>query len=294
MARELGLNPRSLIKNIPSPTQQWKLPVKQWIHERYEEKIGKIPVKKCGGTQHFKRSMHTANSPIPLHVYANESASIKNRDNSLQETMTDWQEYIDGLWDDNEPLWLSESSIYREIGEENRRTQQRQKDFRLAAEYVAQAFRQISAVEKVMLFGSVAAPLQKEKSRYRKYRRTGIPMLHECKDVDLAVWVNDSGCLRTLQKARSRALTLLLEEHSVGVAHHQVDVFIMEPGSDRYLGRLCTYNQCPKGKQACRVPGCGSTPLLQQHEDFELNASALTPEKSISPRMNMQSKAWKA
>jgi len=30
MARELGLNPRTLIKNIPSPTQQWKLPVKQW------------------------------------------------------------------------------------------------------------------------------------------------------------------------------------------------------------------------------------------------------------------------
>ncbi len=51
MAKELGLNPRSLIKNIPSPTQQWKLPVKQWIHELYEEKIGKIPVKKCHGTR---------------------------------------------------------------------------------------------------------------------------------------------------------------------------------------------------------------------------------------------------
>ncbi|MHB8126960.1 MAG: hypothetical protein ACYDEJ_15240 [Desulfitobacteriaceae bacterium] len=24
MAREMGLNPRSLIKNIPSPSQQWK------------------------------------------------------------------------------------------------------------------------------------------------------------------------------------------------------------------------------------------------------------------------------
>jgi len=28
MAREMGLNPRSLIKNIPSKTEQWKLPVK--------------------------------------------------------------------------------------------------------------------------------------------------------------------------------------------------------------------------------------------------------------------------
>jgi hypothetical protein len=47
MARELGLNPRTLIKNIPSPTQQWKLPVKQWIQELYEKRTGKIPEKKC-------------------------------------------------------------------------------------------------------------------------------------------------------------------------------------------------------------------------------------------------------
>ncbi len=115
MARELGLNPCSLIKNIPSPTQQWKLPVEQWIHELYEEKIGKIPVKKRRGTQRFKCSTHTATSPVPLHAYADESAPMKNRDNSLQETMTDWQEYVGELWDNNEPLLLYESSIYREI-----------------------------------------------------------------------------------------------------------------------------------------------------------------------------------
>lgn len=27
MAKEMGLNPRSLIKNIPSPSQPWKQPV---------------------------------------------------------------------------------------------------------------------------------------------------------------------------------------------------------------------------------------------------------------------------
>ena len=27
MAREMGLNPKSLIKNIPSPREQWKQPV---------------------------------------------------------------------------------------------------------------------------------------------------------------------------------------------------------------------------------------------------------------------------
>lgn len=49
MARELGLNPHSLINNIPSPTQQWELPVKQWIHELYEMRTGKIPEKECRG-----------------------------------------------------------------------------------------------------------------------------------------------------------------------------------------------------------------------------------------------------
>jgi hypothetical protein len=31
MAKELGLNPRSLIKNIPSPSEQWKAPVEDWV-----------------------------------------------------------------------------------------------------------------------------------------------------------------------------------------------------------------------------------------------------------------------
>ena len=38
MAKEMGLNPKSLIKNIPSPKEQWKQPVKIWIREMYEER----------------------------------------------------------------------------------------------------------------------------------------------------------------------------------------------------------------------------------------------------------------
>lgn len=32
-AKRLGLNPRSLIKNVPSPSEPWKAPVKEWLHE---------------------------------------------------------------------------------------------------------------------------------------------------------------------------------------------------------------------------------------------------------------------
>jgi hypothetical protein len=40
MARELGFRPKSLIKNIPSPSQKWKAPVGDWVRSLYEEKIG--------------------------------------------------------------------------------------------------------------------------------------------------------------------------------------------------------------------------------------------------------------
>lgn len=38
IAKEMGLNPKSLIKNIPNKNEQWKAPVKVWIREMYEER----------------------------------------------------------------------------------------------------------------------------------------------------------------------------------------------------------------------------------------------------------------
>jgi len=38
IAKEMGLNPKSLIKNIPSKSEQWKVPVKEWLHEMYDER----------------------------------------------------------------------------------------------------------------------------------------------------------------------------------------------------------------------------------------------------------------
>jgi hypothetical protein len=42
MAKELGMSPKSLIKNIPSRDQKWKAPVKMRISDLYEKKIGKV------------------------------------------------------------------------------------------------------------------------------------------------------------------------------------------------------------------------------------------------------------
>ncbi|MBI4581758.1 MAG: hypothetical protein HY718_18830 [Planctomycetes bacterium] len=37
MAKTLGMNPRKLIKNIPSKSQPWKAPVHVWIRDLYEK-----------------------------------------------------------------------------------------------------------------------------------------------------------------------------------------------------------------------------------------------------------------
>ena len=38
MAKEMGLNPISLIKNISNKSQQWKAPVHVWIREMYQKR----------------------------------------------------------------------------------------------------------------------------------------------------------------------------------------------------------------------------------------------------------------
>lgn len=45
MVKEMGLNPKSLIKNIPNKKEMWKAPVKDWIHDMYEERQRKAEQK---------------------------------------------------------------------------------------------------------------------------------------------------------------------------------------------------------------------------------------------------------
>ena len=33
----MALNPKSLIENIPSRSEMWKAPVKDWIHDMYDK-----------------------------------------------------------------------------------------------------------------------------------------------------------------------------------------------------------------------------------------------------------------
>jgi predicted nucleotidyltransferase len=151
----------------------------------------------------------------------------------------------------------------------------RHAEFRRAAEAVAAAFAERREVRAIWLFGSVA------RAPRTTITRRDWEMLHHCKDVDLAVWVDRLDDLAGLNAARSQAVSRLFSETGIGVAHHQVDVFLFEPGSDRYLGRLCTFAVCPKGKLECQTPGCGRAPLLKQHHDFNLDSRALAEDRVV-------------
>ena len=45
LAKKLGMNPHSLIKNIPSKSQQWKAPVGEWLREIDEKRQKKAAQK---------------------------------------------------------------------------------------------------------------------------------------------------------------------------------------------------------------------------------------------------------
>jgi hypothetical protein len=167
----------------------------------------------------------------------------------------------------------------KQIAEEDRRMLDRQAHFRLAADAVTAALTGFPEVEKVALIGSVARPLRREVPRFPPFRTQRIRIWHECKDVDLAVWLDDLGRLQALNRARSLAVQLLFGEKQIGVAHHQVEIFLLRAESDEYLGRLCTFGQCPKGKRECLVPGCGREAFLRQHADFTLWHDALDEDR---------------
>ena len=171
---------------------------------------------------------------------------------------------------------MSSRPSRREIAENDSRQLKRQKDFRAAADAVAALLCTFDEVERVSLFGSVAKPLQREVPRFQPFRRLGIAILHECKDVDLAIWLTHTNRLRDLGRACSLAVKHLFNATGVGVAQHQVEVFVLAAATGHYLGRLCTFATCPKLKPECHVPGCGATAFLKQLAGFQFNPDALT------------------
>lgn len=162
--------------------------------------------------------------------------------------------------------------------EQNRYLLKRLRDFRIAADIAADALAAYPEVQAIAVIGSVAKAPWKEVPRFREFRRRGIELWHECSDLDLAVWIDSMERLGAIRRTRDTALRNAYEAGTnPGVTGHQVEIFLIEPKTDRYLGRLCNYAQCPKGKPDCLVEGCGAIPFNKQVAGFEPDADLLAP-----------------
>jgi hypothetical protein len=155
-----------------------------------------------------------------------------------------------------------------------------QRRFRIAADVVTDAWMAFPEVAAVAVIGSVAKPLWKQVPRFSDFRREGIEVWHECRDLDLALWIDSQDRLRALRRAGNVALQRAFESGAdTSVVGHQVDVFLFAPGSDAYLGRLCGFNRCPKEKRECFIPGCGAVPFNRHFPEFFPRDDLLAPAK---------------
>ncbi|MBK5290992.1 MAG: hypothetical protein JJE04_04755 [Acidobacteriia bacterium] len=280
MAKELGFQPKSLIKNIPSPSQTWKAPVSEWVRALYEKKIGSRGLAGgAPGPQAMRKQVIEFRNPeypwpdrpkIPELVWEEPIESEDGEDEEVE-----WSEHY--FQDRFEP------PSERDIEEQNALMLRRQCLFRWAAQSVAVAMSRLPGVQKVAVFGAVAQPLEMEIPRFREFRRHRLEVLHECADLDLAVWTTNLPGLKELKNAMSLGLSLVQDTPYGGVAHHQVDVHILDPASGAYRGRLCIFGQCPKpGKRECLVPDCGTQPFLRQFEKYWFNPVQFEGEPRVT------------
>jgi hypothetical protein len=168
-----------------------------------------------------------------------------------------------------------------QIVAEERALLERQRVFRCVADRLTAALAQCRDVEAIALIGSVARPLRREVPRFAPYKQLRLPIAHECKDVDLVAWVSRVDRLDELRRARGRIVGDVVAEFGHGPAVHEIEVFLLEPDTSRYLGRLCYFRQCPVGKRDCLAAGCGRQPFLKQHDDFLFWSDALAAGASV-------------
>ena len=268
MAKELGFQPKSLMKNIPSPSQQWKEPVNQWVRTLYEKKIGRR-----------KRACRVPDTP------ATPNQVIEFRDPEYP--WADRQEIPELVLDcesgDHDFFENSfEPPSDDDIEEENILMLRRQRLFRWGAQSVAVAMSELPEIQRVAAFGAVAQPLKMEVPRFNEFRRYRIEVLHECDDLDLAAWTTDLSRLKEMKSAMNRGLSLVPDTPYGDIAHHQVDVHVLDAGNGDYRGRLCLFGQCPKpGKRECFVPRCGEQPFLRQYAKYRFNPAQFEGEPKV-------------
>ena len=279
MARDLGLNPTSLIRNIPSPTQKWKAPVNEWVRSLYERKIGSKPPGAAPLERPAVIEFRNPQYPWPDRP---EIPELVMHDDTPPDSVDDEDEYTVRAWEAELSRSRYEQPSDGDIDDQNTLCLRRQALYRWAAQFVARAMSELPEVQKVAAFGAAARPLRMEIPHFSQFRRHRIKVLHECADLDLAVWTSDLARLMELKRALGRGLSVVQNTPWGGVAHHQADVHIFDATTGSYRGRLCSFGQCPKpGKRECLVENCGAQTFLQQFEGYRFRDAQFHGEPKV-------------
>jgi hypothetical protein len=266
-AKELGMQPRSLIKNIPLPSQRWKAPVRDWVRMLHARKFGE----------------QAPQPAAPQKAAEPRVVEFRNREYpwpdrpQVPDLVVDLNDDFDESTDRRGPPDESD------IDDTTSRMIRRQYLYRWGAQSVAIAMSRLPEVRKVAAFGAVAQPLRMEVPRFGQYRRYRIEVPHECADLDLAVWLDDFSRLKELKRALTEGLRPLQDTPYGGIAHHQVDLHVFDAARGLYRGRVCIFGQCPNsGKRECLVPNCGEKPFLQQFDDYHFNDARFEREPKVT------------
>ena len=136
----------------------------------------------------------------------------------------------------------------------------RYRDFRRAADALAAAWRSHPEEAAVTLIGSVRRslgrkcralhPIGERGSRCGTNARTSISRYGSRTRATLTAFAGPT----------PKPYAWCGTKKPSGVASHEVDAFVLEPGTDRYLGRLCDFNYVPRARPSvwCRAVGSRS------------------------------------
>lgn len=177
-----------------------------------------------------------------------------------------------------------------------------------AVSYVAREIAKVESVEKIVIFGSLAKNAKKwmelegiattnlaeageywlfddpilleaiHRDQQKRPRKSPFKLI---KDVDLAIWISSTDELSLIRKALGTALKKYISCGKFGVSNNEFDIFLLDAGTNKYLGNLCRYATCPKEKDECNVRGCGKVPHLQKFKEFVLFPSAVNEVNRI-------------
>jgi hypothetical protein len=235
-AKALGLSPKSLIKNIPSPSQKWKQPVKLWVRELYERKFG--------GTQAVKKSGTNSNPPKksqPAFPSVPPESDPREFLLNLDDDEEDWISDEVDEFDDGPPKLAIEEmpkTYYRHDSEwGNHRYGRRQVNLRWAAAALSIRLAEIEAIDAITLFGSVAIGMcvYSGESLWEDP-----PTLKEYRDVDLALAIKqcDDAGLRAITNAVIETLSSLGATELITLTWNELDLHLIDAGSNTFLGKL--------------------------------------------------------